>query len=115
MIDERVFCSVVVFSGDMPGSDSDAAAEALRAAGFEVYRLPPVLKAKLDVPGDDFIEIRRGDDSREEMEVEAECIVEPLGGRVECGVESILEFFMPPPPLPRSNVVSLAKRRVNRQ
>jgi hypothetical protein len=98
MIDERVLCSVVVFSGDLPGSDSDAAAEALRAAGFVVFRLPLELKAKLDVEGDDYIEIRRADRSRNKMEAEANRIVAPLGGDVLCGVESIVEVFAPPPP-----------------
>jgi hypothetical protein len=114
LIGEKMHCAVVVFSGDLEKTDSDAAAEALRAAGFVVYRLPPELKAKLDVPGDDFIEIRRADRSRDMMEVEANCIVEPFGGFVELGFESILEFFIPPPPLPpgrNSNVVRLAGRR----
>jgi hypothetical protein len=117
MIDERVLCSVAVFSGDFPGSDSDAAAEALRAAGFVVFRLPLELKSKLDVEGDDFIEIRRNDRSRDAMEAEAESIVKPLGGRVECGVESILEFFAPPAPTPpprNGNVVSLMSRSARR-
>jgi hypothetical protein len=112
MIDERVFCSVCVFSGDLPETDSDAAAKALRAAGFEVFRLPLELKAKLDILGDDYIEIRRNDRSRDAMEAEVDRIVEPLGGRVEIGIESILEFFAPPPPPRRDgNVVRLAGRR----
>ena len=110
------FCAVCVFSGGLPETDSDAAAEALRAAGFVVYRLPPAVKAIVEAngePGDDFIEIRRDDDSRDEMEVEADCIVEPLGGRVELGMESIAEIWAPPPPPPgrNSNVVSFAGRR----
>jgi hypothetical protein len=108
MIDERVFCAVCVFSGDLPETDSDAAAEALRAAGYEVYRLPLELKAKLDVEGDDYIEIRRGDRSRDAMEAEANRIVAPFGGAVELGFLSIVEMFAPPPPRRNGNVVSLA-------
>jgi hypothetical protein len=111
MIDERVWCAVCVFSGGLPETDSDAGAEALRAAGYEVYRLPPELKAKLDVEGDDYIEIRRNDRSRTEMEAEADCLIEPFGGRVESGVWSIVEFFTPPPRKSGDNVVSLAGRR----
>jgi hypothetical protein len=114
MIDKRVFCSVCVFSGDLPETDSDAAAKALHAAGFEVYRLPPELKAKLEVAGDDFIEIRRDDRSRAAMEAEANRIVEPLGGSVELGFESIVEFFMPPPRR-NGNVVSLVGRLMSKK
>jgi hypothetical protein len=120
---ERVWCSVCVFSGDLPETDSDAAAEALRAAGFEVYRLPPAVKATVEAdgePGDDFIEIRRGDRSRAGMESDAEDIVEQFGGRVELGMESLADVWMPdegapkPPPPPKSNVVRLAGRRKER-
>jgi hypothetical protein len=110
-----VFCSVCVFSGDLPGSDSDAAAEAQRAAGFTVFRLPPAVKAALDVEGDDFIEIRRNARSRCSMDAAADLIVEPFGGRVELGMESIAEIWAPdlgaPPPRRDDNVVRLAGRR----
>lgn len=84
--------ALCVFSGDLPRTDSDAAAEALRAAGYEVFRLPPDLQAKHDglikdggaVEGDDFIEIRRDGDDDSIMWKDAERIVDPLGGYVDC-------------------------------
>jgi hypothetical protein len=96
--------AMCVFSGGLPQTNPDAAAEALRAAGYQVFRLPPVLKARLEVEGDDFIEIRReGDnddeDAREAMEAEAERIVSPFGGASEPsrGV-TIAELWTPSPP-----------------
>ena len=46
------------------------------------------------------------------MEAEANRIVAPFGGDVELGFESIVEFFMPPPPRRNDNVVRLACRLV---
>jgi hypothetical protein len=70
------------FAFNCPTFNPDAAAEALRAAGFKVYRLPPLLKVALEFP-DDFLEIRRDDDSREAMEADAERIVSLFGGAID--------------------------------
>jgi hypothetical protein len=87
------------------------AAEALRAAGYEVFCVPPDLKAKIEVPGDNFILIQRevgdnyGHDSiggprfNSAMENEIAAILErfggdSMGGRGEYGV--VGEFFDTP-------------------
>ena len=54
-----IISALCIFSGDLPETNPDGAAEALRAAGYQVFRLPPELKKPLAVEGDDFIEIRR--------------------------------------------------------
>ena len=81
--------ALCIFSGGLPQTNPDAAAEALRAAGYQVFRLPPELKATLEVEGDDFIEIRRegdddDDDSIDAMWTDAERIVSPFGGDADC-------------------------------
>jgi hypothetical protein len=68
--------------------DPDAATEALRAAGYRVFRLPAALKARLEVEGDDFIEIRRegnndDENSRDAMEAEVNRILSPFGGEID--------------------------------
>jgi hypothetical protein len=35
--------ALCIFSGNLPQNNPDAAAEALRAAGYQVFRLPPEL------------------------------------------------------------------------
>jgi hypothetical protein len=49
----------VCFSGDCPECDCGAAAEALRAAGFEVHHLPPTVHARIWGlhPLDDYLEV----------------------------------------------------------
>ena len=54
--------ALCVFAGGLPQTNPDAAAEALRAAGYQVFRLPPELNNS-EVEGDDFIEIRREGDA----------------------------------------------------
>ena len=96
--------ALCVFSGGLERTDSDAGAEALRAAGYQVFRLPPVLKARLEVEGDDFIEIRReGDnddeDGRDAMEADVNRILSPFGGEIEpFGCVTIAELWTPLPP-----------------
>ena len=46
----------VIFAEDYAGTRTAAAAEALRAAGYQAYRLPPALAAQIEIAGDDFIE-----------------------------------------------------------
>ena len=85
-------------------TDPDAGAEALRAAGYQVFRLPHELKATLEVEGDDFIEIRReGDnddeDARDAMEADVNRILSPFGGEIDCsGFLTIAEMWTPSPP-----------------
>jgi hypothetical protein len=84
------------FAGDFEQANPDAAAEALRAAGYQVFRLPPELNNS-EVEGDDFIEIRRegdaDDDSIDAMRADAERIASPFGGYVDCcGAASIEPF-----------------------
>jgi hypothetical protein len=101
-----ILSALCIFSGNLPETNSDAAAEALRAAGYEVFRLPPELKATLDVEGDDFIEIRReGEDNDDDIHAlyrDAERIVSPFGGYADSfGVaspEPFLELTAPPDP-----------------
>ena len=98
--------ALCIFSGDLPQINPDAAAEALRAAGYQVFRLPPKLRATLDVEGDDFIEIRRegdaNDDAIDAMWTDARRIVDPFGGDVDCvgaaSEEPFLELTAPPLP-----------------
>jgi hypothetical protein len=73
--------ALCIFSGDLPENNPDAAAAALRAAGYQVFRPPPELKATCyfeDDDFDDFIEIRRegdaDDDSIDAMRADAERI-----------------------------------------
>jgi hypothetical protein len=83
--------------------DPDAAAEALRAAGYQVFRLPRALKATLEIEGDDFIEVRgKGnddEDSRDAMEADVDRIVSPFGGAIDpTGCVTIAELGTPLPP-----------------
>ena len=79
--------ALCIFSGDLPQTNPDAAAEALRAAGYKVFRLPPALKKKLEVEGD------ADDDSIDAMRADAERIASPFGGYVDCcGAASIEPF-----------------------
>jgi hypothetical protein len=83
----------------------DAAVEALRAAGYEVFRLPPELNNS-EVEGDDFIEIRREGDADDAaidaMWADARRIVDPFGGDVDCvgpaSQEPFLELLAPRDP-----------------
>jgi hypothetical protein len=55
--------------------------------------LPPLLKVALEFP-DDFLEIRRDDDSRKAMEADAERIVSLFGGEIDCsGAQTIAELW----------------------
>ena len=83
--------------------DPDAAAEALRAAGYRVFRLPQALKDTLEIKGDDFIEVRGpgndDKDSRDAMEADVNRIVEPFGGEIDCSAfRTIAEMWTPTPP-----------------
>ena len=77
------------FLGNIEGNDPDGAAEALRAAGYQVFRLPPELKAATcEIEGDDFIEIRcegaAADDAIDAMWADAQRIITPFQGEVDC-------------------------------
>jgi hypothetical protein len=97
--------ALCIFSGDLPQINPDAAAEALRAAGYQVFRLPPELNNS-EVEGDDFIAIRRkgdaDDDAIHAMWTDARRIVDPFGGDVDCvgaaSEEPFLELTAPPLP-----------------
>ena len=75
-----VFSALCVFSGTESETNPDAAAEALRAAGYQVFRLPPELKNS-EVEGDDFLEIRRegdaDDDAINAVWADAQRVVDP--------------------------------------
>ena len=98
--------ALCIFSGNMPKSDPDAAAEALRAAGYQVFRLPPELNNS-EVEGDDVIEICRDgdadDDAINAMWADAQRTVDPFGGDVDCvGAASEVPFVeLLAPSLPR--------------
>ncbi len=92
--------ALCVFSGGLQQTNSDAGGEALRAAGYEVIRLPLELKATLEVEGDDFIEVRReGNDdeaSRLAMYADLDRILKPFGGGWDgSGCETIAEMWAP--------------------
>jgi hypothetical protein len=97
--------ALCIFAGDNPKANPDAAAEALRAAGYQVFRLPPELNNS-EVEGDDFIEIRRegdaDDDAIRAMWADARRIVDPFGGDVDCvgpaSEEPFLELLAPSDP-----------------
>jgi len=86
--------------------DPDAVAEALRAAGYQVFRLPRALKKRLEVTGDDFIEVRgKGNDddgaARDAMEADVNRILSPFGGEIDStGALTIAEMWTPSPSLP---------------
>jgi hypothetical protein len=100
--------ALCIFSGNMPKSDPDAAAEALRAAGYQVFRLPAELN-KSEVEGDDFIEIRREGDADDAaidaMWADAQRIVDPFDGGVDCVGPASEEPFndLTCPPLDRGD------------
>jgi hypothetical protein len=78
-----------LFCGNIPGDNPDGAAEALCAAGYQVFRLPPELQdATCEIEGDDFIEIRREGDADDDaigaMWADAQRIVAPFKGEVDC-------------------------------
>jgi hypothetical protein len=81
----------VVFSGDAADPpDVDGAADKLRKAGFDVYRLPDKFRRHLAHPLDDFLELRiEGLDDDKlwgEIMEEVNTIVERCGGLCdECG------------------------------
>ena len=84
----------------------DAGTEALRQAGYTVFRLPPALKADLEFEGDDYIEVRGAgeEDARDAMKADVNRILEPFGGWIDdySGFLTIAEMWAPqPPPLPR--------------
>jgi hypothetical protein len=90
--------------------DPDAAAAALRAAGYQVFRLPRALKATLKIEGDDFIEVRgEGNDdekSRDAMEADVDRIVSPFGGAIDpSDCVTIAELWTPLEREEPSNVV----------
>jgi hypothetical protein len=97
-----IISALCMFCGNIEGNNPDAAAEALRAAGYQVFRLPPELNNS-EVEGDDFIEIRRegdaDDDSINTMWADARRIVDPFGGDVDCvgaaSEEPFLELTAP--------------------
>jgi hypothetical protein len=86
------------FLGNIEGNDPDASAEALRAAGYQVFRLPPELKAATcEIEGDDFIEVRRegdaDDDAINAMWADVDRIVAPFEGEVDCVGAASEELF----------------------
>jgi hypothetical protein len=94
--------ALCVFSGSLENVDSDAGAAALRAAGYEVFRLPPALKKTLEVEGDDYVEARRegtdDEDSRDAMDADIDRILQPFGGERCCsGFMTIAEMWTPLP------------------
>ena len=101
-----ILSALCIFAGDNPQANPDAAAEALRAAGFTVFRLPAELHNS-EVEGDDFIEIRRegdaDDDAIHAMWTDARRIVDPFGGDVDCVGPASEELFLDllGPSLPR--------------
>jgi hypothetical protein len=108
-----------VFSGGLERTDSDAGAEALRAAGYEVFRLPPELKKTLQVEGDDYVEIRgKGtddDDSRDAMEADVNRILSPFGGEIDSSAfMTIAEMWAPSPARAPNPIIDLAEVRANR-
>jgi hypothetical protein len=58
-----ILSALCIFAGANPASNPNAAAEALRAAGYQVFRLAPELNTS-EVEGDDFIEARREGERR---------------------------------------------------
>jgi hypothetical protein len=87
------------FLGNIEGNDPDAAAEALRGAGYQVFRLPPELKAATcEIEGDDFIEVRRegadDDDAIDAMWADAQRIITPFQGEVDCVGAASEELFL---------------------
>jgi hypothetical protein len=94
-----IISALCMFCGNIPGNNPDGAAEALRAARYEVFRLPPELKAATcEIEGDDFIEIRRegaaDDDAIDAMWADAQRIVAPFEGDVECVGAASEELFL---------------------
>jgi hypothetical protein len=95
--------ALCIFAGDNPQANPDAAAEALRAAGYQVFRLPPELHNS-KVPGDDFIEVHKeGDADEDAMWADAQRVVDPFGGDVDCVGPASEELFLDllGPSLPR--------------
>ena len=89
--------ALCIFAEDFSGDRANAAAAALSAAGYEVFRVAPALKAKLEIEGDDFIEARRRGvadvDSTKAMWADVERIVAPFDAAVDCvGAASIEPF-----------------------
>jgi hypothetical protein len=87
---ERPLRAFVAFSGNLVELDVDAAADALRKAGYRVYRLPGKYTTRLTHPLDDFIEAHTvADDCDKVIDAimdEVDGIVDPYGGWcVECG------------------------------
>jgi hypothetical protein len=80
--------ALCIFSDDLSGDNANGAAEALRAAGYQVFRLTPELQAKIEIEGDDFIEVRRaGDadkDSIDAMWADVKRIVAPFDADIDC-------------------------------
>jgi hypothetical protein len=88
------------FSDDLSGTNVDAAAEALREAGYEVIRRPLDLKIEPELEGDDFIEVRGAGnddkDSRDAMEADVNRILSPFGGEIDCtGALTMAELWEP--------------------
>jgi hypothetical protein len=91
-----IISTLCIFSGDLPETNPNAAAKALRAAGYKIFRLPPELRAKLEVEGDDFIEVRRrarADAFLETIMAHVERIVSPFGGYADGTCEAAMEPF----------------------
>ena len=82
-----IISALCIFAEDYEGDKANAAAEALRAAGYQVFRLSPERKARLEIKGDDFIEARRrGVDDQEAwsaMWADVIRVVGPFGGDVD--------------------------------
>jgi hypothetical protein len=81
-----IISALCIFAEDYEGDKANAAAEALRAAGYQVFRLSPEQKARLEIEGDDFIEARRrgGDDfASDAMRDDVIRVVGPFGGDVD--------------------------------
>ena len=82
--------ALIAFAGDDSELDVDRAADELRLAGYEVFRLPAKYGGRLLIPLDDFIEVHvEGPDDTKIIHAvmdEINAIVDPCGGCcMECG------------------------------
>jgi hypothetical protein len=80
----------VAFAGDLDDFDPDAAAVALRRAGFDVMRMPATFRSRMEIPQDDFILVCTDGPETEKfigaVMKEIDGIVSDYGGLLdECG------------------------------
>ena len=80
--------ALCVFSGGLDQPTPTLGPRRCARPDTQVFRLPPALKATLEVKGDDFVEVRRegndDEDSRDAMEADVNRILEPFGGEIDC-------------------------------